>query len=59
MFNAPDCQSCFQNHESTYKGHRESVDQLFWHPSNPDLFVIASEDKTIRIWDAKGERLLQ
>ena len=57
MFSAPDCKSCFQNHESTYKGHRESVDQLCWHPSNPDLFVTASGDKTIRIWDARGERL--
>lgn len=37
----------------TMKGHSDSVDQLCWHPSNPNLLVSASGDKTIRIWDTQ------
>eukprot|EP00118_Oscarella_pearsei_P000329 m.4713 g.4713 ORF g.4713 m.4713 type:complete len:333 (+) comp11150_c0_seq1:12-1010(+) len=36
-----------------YKGHSDHVDQLCWHPSHPEYLVSASEDKTIRIWDAR------
>jgi THO complex subunit 3 len=36
------------------KGHTDSVDQLCWHPSNPDLLATASGDKSIRIWDTKS-----
>jgi len=30
------------------------VDQLCWHPSNPDLLSTASGDKTVRMWDARA-----
>ncbi len=36
--------------------HSGSVDQLSWHPSKSDVLVTASGDKTIRLWDARGER---
>ncbi|CAB1324801.1 unnamed protein product [Coregonus sp. 'balchen'] len=39
--------------ENNYRGHGDSVDQLCWHPTNPDVFVTASGDKTIRIWDVR------
>ncbi|XP_002734008.1 THO complex subunit 3-like [Saccoglossus kowalevskii] len=39
-----------------YRGHGDSVDQLCWHPSHPDLFVTASGDKSIRIWDARSNK---
>ncbi|KAK3754393.1 hypothetical protein QZH41_011182 [Actinostola sp. cb2023] len=42
--------------DNKYKGHNESVDQLCWHPTNPDLFVTASGDKTIRIWDTRSTK---
>lgn len=34
------------------------MDQLCWHPSNPDLFVTASGDKTIRIWDVRTTKCI-
>ncbi|XP_071946995.1 THO complex subunit 3-like [Antedon mediterranea] len=42
--------------ETTYRGHTDSVDQLCWHPSNPEQFVTASADKTIRIWDVRSSK---
>jgi len=40
------------------KGHTDSVDQLCWHPSNPDLLATASADKSIRIWDTKSYKCI-
>ncbi|XP_043830595.1 THO complex subunit 3-like [Dromiciops gliroides] len=42
--------------EHSYQGHTDSVDQLCWHPSNPDLFVTASGDRSIRIWDVRNTK---
>lgn len=42
--------------EHTFKGHGDSVDQLCWHPSNPDLLATASLDKTVRLWDARVQK---
>uniref|UniRef100_G3PVE8 Anaphase-promoting complex subunit 4-like WD40 domain-containing protein n=1 Tax=Gasterosteus aculeatus aculeatus TaxID=481459 RepID=G3PVE8_GASAC len=44
--------------ENNYRGHSDSVDQLCWHPTNPDLFVTASGDKTIRIWDVRTTKCI-
>ncbi|XP_071793248.1 THO complex subunit 3-like [Asterias amurensis] len=44
--------------EATYRGHTDSVDQLCWHPFHPELFVTASGDKTIRIWDARANKTI-
>lgn len=50
--------SGFQVKENNYRGHGDSVDQLCWHPTNPDLFVTASGDKTIRIWDVRTTKCI-
>lgn len=43
-----------QSKEQTMKGHSDSVDQLCWHPTNGNLLVTASGDRTVRVWDARG-----
>lgn len=35
------------------RGHGESVDQLVWHPTNPEVLATASADKTVRVWDTR------
>ena len=47
-----------QGREGNYKVHSGSVDQLCWHPSKPDMLVTASGDKTIRIWDVRGMKMI-
>ena len=35
--------------EHVFKGHGDSVDQLCWHPTKPDMLATASGDKTVRL----------
>lgn len=44
--------------ETSLKGHHHQVDQIIWHPSNPDLLASASADKTVKIWDARSKKQL-
>lgn len=46
----------FQVKEQTFVGHNDSVDQLCWHETNPDLLSTASGDKTMRVWDARVKK---
>ena len=45
-----------QNRDHMFRGHGDTVDQLCWHPKNPDQLVTASGDKTVRIWDTRLNR---
>ena len=45
-----------QRQEHVFRGHTDSVDQLCWHATNPDLLGTASGDKTVRIWDARLQK---
>ena len=42
--------------EHVFKGHGDSVDQLCWHPTKPDMLATASGDKTVRVWDARSNK---
>ncbi|GAA5970824.1 hypothetical protein JCM3765_005577 [Sporobolomyces pararoseus] len=37
-------------------GHVSSISSLSWHPTNPSLFLTASSDSTLRIWDKTNRR---
>ncbi|KAL8447540.1 hypothetical protein Emed_004328 [Eimeria media] len=37
------------------KGHTHAVQDLRFHPFNPQLFLTASLDATLRIWDIQGQ----
>eukprot|EP00899_Mesostigma_viride_P006615 jgi/Mesvir1/15955/Mv08270-RA.1 len=39
--------------ELELRGHTDTVDQLCWHPSNPDVLATISADKTVRLWDTR------
>ena len=43
-----------QSKDHVFRGHADSVDQLCWHPTHPDLVATAAGDKTVRIWDARS-----
>lgn len=45
-----------QSKEHIFRGHGDSVDQLCWHPNNPDHLATASGDKTVRIWDSRTNK---
>ena len=40
-----------------FKGHSDQVEALAWHPNNDGIFVSASADKSIRIWDSKAGKV--
>ena len=48
----------YQVKDHTCRGHGDSVDQLCWHPTHPDMLVTAAGDKTVRMWDARAAKSL-
>ena len=45
----------FQGKELELKDHTDSVDGVSWSPTHPDLLATASADKTVRVWDLRGD----
>ncbi len=39
--------------DTELKGHTDTVDQLRWDPTHPEVLGTISADKTVRIWDAR------
>ncbi|KAL4115798.1 WD repeat-containing protein 25 [Phytophthora ramorum] len=37
-------------------GHDRAVNELQWHPKRPDLFLSASMDATVRVWQSSVEK---
>ena len=52
------CVPVFQIKDHIFRGHSDSVDQLTWHPSHGDQLATASGDKTVRLWDARSQKLV-
>jgi THO complex subunit 3 len=42
--------------ELELKGHTDRVDQLCWHPSSEQTLATTSQDRSVRIWDARASR---
>ncbi|OON22206.1 WD domain, G-beta repeat protein [Opisthorchis viverrini] len=40
----------------TFRGHNESVDQLCWHPSDPELLATVGADGAVRLWDCRSKK---
>lgn len=38
---------------ATFKGHTAVVEDIDWHPKDPNMIVSVSDDRTIRIWDIR------
>ena len=39
--------------QTPFKGHKASVEEVLWHPSNEKSFASCSVDKSIRFWSRK------
>lgn len=44
-----------QGRELELKDHTQSVEGISWHPNHADTLASISTDKTLRIWDIRGE----
>ena len=45
--------------KQTIVGHKEWITQISVHPQNPEVFLTASLDNTIKIWSASSHKEVQ
>uniref|UniRef100_A0AC35UI00 WD_REPEATS_REGION domain-containing protein n=1 Tax=Rhabditophanes sp. KR3021 TaxID=114890 RepID=A0AC35UI00_9BILA len=43
----------FVNNSTPFKGHENSIEDIEWSPTEESLFISASSDKSIRLWDCR------
>ncbi|MCO5585511.1 hypothetical protein L7F22_039444 [Adiantum nelumboides] len=41
---------------SELRGHTDGVEQITWHPLQPDQLASASGDKTVKFWDVRSSK---
>jgi len=50
----PDAADAWTVDQRPFLGHKESVEDLQWSPTEATVFASASVDKTLRIWDTRA-----
>ena len=56
IWNAADASgSSWSIDSSAYAGHTKSIEDIQWSPTEPTVFISASADQTVRVWDIRGK----
>lgn len=40
----------FEQDSNPFTGHRDSVEDVQWSPTEPEVFASCSVDKTVKVW---------
>ena len=51
--------AAFVTDSTPYTGHCDSIEDIQWSPTEKDVFVTASADKTIKVWDVRAGKKAQ
>lgn len=46
----------FVTGKNGFKGHSDSIEDIQWSPSQSEVFVSCSADKTVKVWDCRAGR---
>lgn len=54
IWNSTSSGNSWQIDTNAFKGHENSVEDIQWSPGEATVFISASADKTVRVWDVRG-----